>query len=171
MEFRRRGAQRFDLRPQDDRRADPLRRGAGEEKNVERIARQIEYVGTLDTTIPGSRNAFAPLMLWYAFHTVGEAGIRRSVQKCLEMADYALVRFAEIGHRAWRHRNSVTVVFDRPSLPMIHKWQLAVQDGAAHVITMPHVTREQIDRFVADLAEDDSPVAAAELSPKGEVLS
>ena len=140
-------------------------------KNVERIARQIEYVGTLDTTIPGSRNAFAPLMLWYAFHTVGEAGIRRGVERCLEMADYAIARFAGIGRKAWRHPNSVTVVFDRPSLGIVQKWQLAVQHGAAHIITMPHVTRDQIDRFVADLAADESPTTAAELSPEGETIS
>lgn len=140
-------------------------------KNVERIARQIEYVGTLDTTIPGSRNAFAPLMLWYAFHTVGEDGIRSSVKKCLEMADYAISRFAEIGRTAWRHPNSVTVVFNRPSMNIIKKWQLAVQDSAAHIITMPHVTREQIDRFVADLAADESSASIPEFSPEGEILS
>jgi histidine decarboxylase len=132
-------------------------------KNVERIARQIEYVGTLDTTIPGSRNAFAPLMLWYAFHTVGEEGIRRSVEKCLEMADYAISRFERIGRKAWRHPNSVTVVFDRPSMKIIKKWQLAVQDSAAHIITMPHVTCEQIDRFVADMAEDEVATPSAEM--------
>jgi histidine decarboxylase len=140
-------------------------------KNVDRIARQIEYVGTLDTTIPGSRNAFAPLVLWYAFHTLGEEGIRRNVEKCLEMADYAIIRFSQIGRRAWRHPNSVTVVFDRPSMKMIKKWQLAVQDGSAHIITMPHVTREQIDRFVADLAEDESPATSGEYSPEGETIS
>jgi histidine decarboxylase len=139
-------------------------------KNVERIARQIEYVGTLDTTIPGSRNAFAPLMLWYAFHTVGEEGIRQSVKQCLDMADYAVARFGEIGRRAWRHPNSVTVVFDRPSPAIVHKWQLAVQHGVAHIITMPHVTREQLDRFVADLAHDESPAAPTEFSPEGEVV-
>lgn len=132
-------------------------------KNVERIARQIEYVGTLDTTIPGSRNAFAPLMLWYAFHTVGEEGIRRSVKQCLDMADYAIARFAAIGRRAWRHANSVTVVFDRPSPTIVHKWQLAVQHGVAHIITMPHVTCEQLDRFIADLAHDESPATTEEL--------
>ena len=54
-----------------------MRRGAGEEEATSTGSPgSIEYVGTLDTTIPGSRNAFTPLMLWYAFHTVGEEGIR-----------------------------------------------------------------------------------------------
>jgi histidine decarboxylase len=140
-------------------------------KHVDRIARQIEYVGTLDTTIPGSRNAFAPLMLWYAFHTLGEAGLRRVVADCLETADYAISRFAEIGRKAWRHPNSVTVVFDRPSIGVVRKWQLAVQHGDAHIITMPHVRREQIDRFIADLAEDGPPANAAGFSREGEMSS
>jgi len=38
---------------------------------VSRIARSIEYIGTLDTTIAGSRSAFAPLMIWYAFQRHG----------------------------------------------------------------------------------------------------
>jgi histidine decarboxylase len=44
------------------------------------------------------------------------------------------------------------VVFDRPSLEMVHRWQLASQHGIAHLITMPHVTKEQIDRLVDELA-------------------
>jgi histidine decarboxylase len=140
-------------------------------KNVERIARQIEYVGTLDTTLPGSRNAFAPLALWYAFHVLGEEGIRRKVEQCLEMADYAIARFAAIGRNAWRHPNSVTVVFDRPSQKIVQKWQLAVQHGAAHIITMPHVAREQIDRFIADMAEDELLSSSTEFtSEKNRVL-
>jgi len=32
--------------------------------NVDRIARSIEYVGTLDTTVTGSRNGITPIFLW-----------------------------------------------------------------------------------------------------------
>ena len=123
-----------------------------EKANVDRIARRIEYVGTLDTTLTGSRNAITPLFLWYAFRTIGLDGFRRRIQTCFEVADYAIERLNRIGRNAWRHRNSVTVVFDRPPMPFVGKWQLAVQAGVAHLITMPHVTRELIDRLVDDLA-------------------
>ena len=46
---------------------------------VERIARSIEYVGTLDTTLTGSRNGITPLFLWYAIHRDGREGFRRQV--------------------------------------------------------------------------------------------
>ena len=45
---------------------------------VGRIARSIEYVGVLDTTLTGSRNAITPLMLWYAFEQHGLDGFRKS---------------------------------------------------------------------------------------------
>jgi histidine decarboxylase len=120
--------------------------------HVDRIARSIEYVGTLDTTILGSRNAITPLFMWYAFRTVGIEGFRRWIRQCFETADYAVARLNEIGRNAWRHRNSVTVVFDRPSPEMAHRWQLAAEHNIVHLITMPHVTTEQIDRLVDELA-------------------
>lgn len=121
--------------------------------NVDRIARRIEYVGTLDTTLSGSRNAITPLFLWYALRTVGLDGIRQMVSECFDVADYAVKLLCRAGRNAWRHKNSITVVFDRPTSEIISRWQLAVYGETAHLITMPHVTCEQIDRFVADLTQ------------------
>ena len=124
--------------------------------HVDRIARSIEYVGTLDTTIPGSRNAITPLFLWYAFRTIGTAGFAQRVRECLELAEYTVERLTRAGRRAWRHRNSITVVFDRPSQAVISRWQLAIHGNIAHVITMPHVTRVHIDRLAEDIARETS---------------
>jgi histidine decarboxylase len=132
--------------------------------NVERIARRIEYIGTLDTTIAGSRNALTPLLLWYAFRTLGLDGLRERVQRCFEVADYAIDRLQELGFHAWRHRNSVIVVFERPSDEVVHRWQLAVHREVAHLIAMPHVTRDLIDRFIVDLGHEDAQLAT-ESSP------
>jgi len=121
--------------------------------HVDRIARSIEYVGTMDTTILGSRSAIAPLFLWYALRTVGLDGFRQRIEYCFEIAEYAIEKLTQTGHHAWRHPNSVTVVFDRPSDEVISRWQLAVQGEIVHVITMPHVTRQQIDRLVEDIVK------------------
>ena len=117
---------------------------------VERVGRAVEYVGVHDTTLSGSRSAFAPLMLWYALSTLGEEGIRQRVQGMLDMADYAIGRFNERGIPAWRNRNSVTVVFPKPPPGVFAKWQIAPEGQEAHIITMPHVTREMIDELVDD---------------------
>ena len=119
-------------------------------KHVSRIARAIEYVGVLDTTLTGSRNALTPLMLWYAFESSGLEGFGNMVRECLEVADYAVHRFNDNGIPAWRNKNSVTVVLPRPAAEVVRKWQLAPYGDIAHVITMPHVTRETIDAVVDD---------------------
>ncbi len=119
---------------------------------VSRIARSIEYIGTLDTTIAGSRSALAPLMIWYAFQRFGLEGFKAIVARCLAVAEYAERRFNEVGIPAWRNRNSVTVVFPRPSDEIIRKWQIAPFQDIAHIITMPHVTEELVDALVDDVA-------------------
>ena len=117
---------------------------------VSRIARSIEYVGVLDTTLTGSRNALAPLMIWFAFRQHGLDGFREIVAGCLDVAEYAVARFNDSGIPAWRNKNSVTVVFPKPTDEIVRKWQLAPYEGIAHLITMPHVTRETIDAVVDD---------------------
>ncbi len=119
-------------------------------RNVERIARSVEYVGVLDTTIGGSRSAFAPLVLWYGLRRLGRDGMRRVVRQCLDTADHAIEQFARHGLAAWRNPHSITVVTPRPSEPVVHKWQIAPFRDIGHLITMPHVTRDVVDRIVAD---------------------
>ena len=120
--------------------------------HVDRIARSIEYIGALDTTISGSRSAFGPLFLWYRLRTLGREGITAMVRKSLERADYAVGRLREKGIEAWRNENSVTVVFPRPPEEVMKKWIIAPRRSIGHIITMPHVTGEIIDEFVADFA-------------------
>ena len=114
------------------------------------ISRAIEYVGVLDTTLLGSRSAFAPMLLWYALTKHGREGFRDIVARMLDTAEYAVQQFNANGIPAWRARNSVTVVFPRPSAYVLFQWQLAPLEDFAHLITMPHVTREMIDQVVAD---------------------
>lgn len=123
-------------------------------KNVDRIARSIEYVGTLDTTLTGSRNGLTPLFMWYAIKKWGVEHFRSAVQHCLEIADYAIDEFKKMGQPAWRNSCSTTVVFDRPSENLITRWQLAPYKDFAHLIIMPHVTKEWVNRFLEDYKKD-----------------
>ena len=117
---------------------------------VETLGRAVELVGIHDTTLSGSRNGLTPLMLWYAINHHGEDVWRETVRGMLDTAEYAVQRFNEHGINAWRHRNSPTVVFDRPSQEVFDWWQIAPEGEVAHIITMPHVDFETIDRLVAD---------------------
>ncbi len=121
-------------------------------KHVDRISRAVEYVGTFDTTVTGSRNAITPLFMWYAIHCKGINGFKQICQHCLKTADYAIKRFADIGITAWRNPNSITVVFPRQTEDVLAKWQIATQNDIAHIITMPHVKASHIDRLINDIS-------------------
>ena len=122
---------------------------------VNRIARSIEYVGVMDTTLAGSRSALTPLMIWYALERYGMDGFRNAVRESLDVAEYAVNRFADSGVRAWRNKNSVTVVFPKPSDELIRRWQIASYEDIGHIIAMPHVTRDTVDEFVDDYLKDE----------------
>ena len=117
---------------------------------VDRVGRAVEYVGVNDTTLSGSRNGLTPLMLWYALNRYGDDGFRQLVAGMLDTAEYAVQQFNRHGIKAWRNRNSVTVVFPRPPQHVFRKWQIAPEGDEAHIITMPHVTREMVDAVVKD---------------------
>lgn len=127
---------------------------------VDRIACSIEYVGTLDTTVTGSRNALTPLFLWYAMHTRGRAGFEMTIANCLDAADYTINKLKQIGLKAWRNKNSITVVFPRCAEQVLQKWQIALQHDIAHIITMPHVSKKQIDKFIGDLKQHQTQICA-----------
>ena len=120
--------------------------------HVERVGRAVEYVGVHDTTLSGSRNGFAPLMLWYALATLGEEGLSERVAGMMDMAEYAVSQFNKRGIPAWRHRNSATVVFPKPSPEVFIKWQIAPEGRDVRIVAMPHVTRQMIDELVEDCA-------------------
>ena len=119
---------------------------------MDRVARGVEYVGCMDTTIAGSRNAITPLIIWCALQRWGEDGLRRRVAASIAMADYAIARFTALGVPAWRHPNSVTVVFPNPGADVISRWQMAPSGNVAHLITMPHITADVVDRVTTDVA-------------------
>ena len=122
-------------------------------KYVDRVARNIEYVGCLDTTITGSRNGLSPIILWSAIQRWGEAGLRERARYCLHMADYVIEKLREGEIEAWRHDNSITVVFPRPPAQVINRWQLAPSADIAHIITMPQMTCELADGVVEDIIQ------------------
>ena len=117
------------------------------------IGRSIEYVGVIDTTLLGSRNAITPVIIWYSLTKHGRDGFRQMVAEMLDTADYAVRQFNENGIPAWRGKNSPTVVIPRPSPHVLFQWQLAPLGDIAHLITMPHVTRKMVDEVITDCLE------------------
>jgi histidine decarboxylase len=120
----------------------------------ERIGRTIPYIGTLDTTITGSRNGHSPVFLWYALKKMGREGLKERAVKSLELAEYAVHHLQKIGINAWRNHNAITVVFPQPSKELCVKWQLASENSQTHIICMPGVTKDIMDLFINDMADE-----------------
>jgi histidine decarboxylase len=113
------------------------------------VTNNVEYIGTSDATISGSRNGHTPILIQNMLEKKGFEGFKKDVLQCIEVAEYAVGKIPG----AWRNQNSITVVFPRPCDDIIQKWQLATDKGISHIVVMPHVTKEKIDAFVADLLD------------------
>jgi len=121
--------------------------------HVERIGRSVAYIGSVDTTISGSRNGFTPLVLWYAIRSLGLEGMKQRTESALATAAYAEQQLLQAGIGAWRNPQALTVVFPAPSEEVRNKWQLASAGGQSHLICMPHVSRQQVDELIIDIRE------------------
>ena len=119
--------------------------------HVERIGHSVAYIGSVDTTISGSRNGYTPLLMWYAIRALGRDGLQRRIEASLAVAEYAENRMQAAGIAAWRNPQALTVVFPQPPRAVCDKWQLATAGGNSHIICMPHVRREQVDELLADI--------------------
>ena len=121
--------------------------------HVDRIGHSVAYIGSIDTTISGSRNGFTPLILWYAIRSLGLEGMRTRIENSLSIAAYAEEQLKNEGIAAWRNPQALTVVFPEPHAAVREKWQLASANGLSHLICMPHVRREQIDELICDIRQ------------------
>ncbi len=124
--------------------------------NVDRIARAVEYIGSFDTTISGSRNGISPLFLWYAIQTHGISGFKKIIAQCIKIANYAVEKLNNAGIKAWRNKNSITVVFPRTANATLKRWQIAINHNDAHLITMPHVNTKHIDDFLKEVLQENN---------------
>ncbi len=118
-----------------------------EKKFLDLITNNIEYIGCKDCMISGSRSGHSSILLKHIIDKKGYEGFRKDVEKCVELAEYAVENIKG----AWRNHNSITVVIPKPSEEIIYKWQLATEGNISHLVIMPHVTKEKLDLFIKDL--------------------
>lgn len=122
--------------------------------NLDPTASHIQYLCLKDNTITGSRNGVSPLFLWFELNCAKEGKFQALIKGCIERASYAVRKFNAAGVKAWRNKNSIIIIFPRPSAQTIRKWQLAVEGDIAHLITQPHTPHRIIDLVVAQVASD-----------------
>jgi hypothetical protein len=72
----------------------------------------------------------------------------------METARYLRDKLTEAGFTCRVNDLSSTVVLERPlDERIVKRWQLACEEDIAHVVVMPNVTRNKIDRFVGELVD------------------
>ena len=117
-----------------------------------RIGQPVPYIGSMDTTITGSRNGHSPVFLWYAIKKQGKEGLLKRTLESLSLAEYTQRKLQEIGILSWRNENAITVVFPEPTESLCKKWQLASENGQAHIVCMPGISKEMINGFIEDMS-------------------
>lgn len=118
---------------------------------LEKVETNIEYIGSKDTTILGSRNGHSPLFFWYALKTRGYEGLAKEVDLCVKNAQYLFSLLRQLNYPCMLNDFSNTVVFEKPPEYMVKKWQLATQGDWAHIVVMQNIDRCKIDTFVDEL--------------------
>jgi histidine decarboxylase len=118
-------------------------------RHVERVASNIAYLRSNDTTMMGSRNGHAVLAVWSRVIGHGLEGYRADVETCLRRTKLFTTRLAEAGVPVLCNPHSLTAVFPQPSEQIVRTYQLACYRGEAHAIVMPNVTDALLDRFAS----------------------
>lgn len=121
------------------------------QQHVEGIRAHDAAVGTDDDTISGSRDALSPVMLWQELRRLGVNGLTRRVRLCMRIADYAAERLEACGTHPTHLAGTCSVVFDAPPEAVCRRWNLLCEEGKAHLIVMPHVMPEHIDRLCTEI--------------------
>lgn len=123
--------------------------------NTQYIQNESEVTDSTDITISGSRHGLAALVIWYILQEKKDKLVDE-VKQCLEKAQYLKALLQQHSYPCYLNNNSITVVFKKPlSASFIKQYQLAVKDGWAHLVTLPHVSYEQLALFVDELIESE----------------
>lgn len=107
-----------------------------------------------------SRSGIEPLKFWWLMKTVGDEGWTEQAARIFENTRYLKSELKRIGWPYWNNEYSNTVIFRRPSAKVVRKYNLACGEDAAfggklsYVVVMQHVTKDSIDRLIADLRNE-----------------
>lgn len=120
----------------------------------------ISYLNANMRMINCSRSGIEPLKFWWLVKTVGDEGWTGQAARIFENTRYLKSELKRIGWPYWNNEYSNTVIFRRPSAKVVRKYNLACGEDAAfggklsHVVVMQHVTKDSIDRLIADLRDE-----------------
>ena len=118
---------------------------------------EVTYLNGNMRMINCSRDAVQPLKFWWLIHTVGYDKWAEQAEQMMECTAYLKQQLDMIGWPCWVNKYSNTVFFKRPSPEIVSKYNLAqgyderFGGELAHIVVMQHVTKDKIDKFIAEL--------------------
>jgi len=122
--------------------------------HIDRFSKDIEYLGSKDTTLNGSRSGLAACLLHQSINRLSFEGWENTIDKCLELT----LRFKEIllenGISADSNIYSNIVVFPKPNNILIDRWQLSCVGDLAHVVIMPNHDSDSINLISTDIVDN-----------------
>lgn len=116
-----------------------------------------EYVGSLDTTLSGSRDGLSALVLWLVIQRLGPQGLAELAEESLQLAVDFAARMEHAGMGVIRHEHGCILVFQRPDEELARRWQLATRGDFAHIVTVPGVTSEMLETFLHEWIQTKPP--------------
>jgi len=123
------------------------------------------YIGSPDSTLAGTRNAFSALLLWDFFSKNSLEDLRKKADYSMELTQYAFTQLKklekDLGENLWVEHSygSLAVRFKKTNPNLVYKYSLAEEtlfvDGDRrdynHIYLMGHVTKSLIDQLVKDI--------------------
>ncbi|MCX7111808.1 MAG: aminotransferase class V-fold PLP-dependent enzyme [Proteobacteria bacterium] len=116
----------------------------------------VTYLNDAVPTITCSRSALDPLKFWWKLHSTKMEKFQAASKTILSDAEYLFEKLQDAGIKVWKNPYSNTIFFERPSVVILSKYDLASDESPvfgklAHFIVMPHVKRKLINGFVNEM--------------------
>ena len=122
----------------------------------------VTYLNGNMKMINCSRDAVQPLKFWWLIQKVGYDKWSHQANQMLECTAYLKEQLERIGWPCWANAYSNTVFFRRPSPEICSEYTLAqgyderFGGELAHIVVMQHITKQKIDRFIAELQKEQN---------------
>ena len=122
---------------------------------------EVAYLNGSMPMINCSRSAITPLKFWWIIRHTGVEGFTEQATGMLERAAWLKDQLDGLNWPAWLEPMSNTVYFRRPDETIMEKYALAPDNDdrlggeLAHIVVMQHVTEDQLQLFLQDLANSN----------------
>lgn len=113
----------------------------------------VNYIGSSDKTVGGSRNGNLSLMIHDKIKN-GIEPIKEEIAGCIDLCYKLFNKMKKEGLSCeMSYDKGIIISFPQPKDEICQKYQLACYKTMAHVVIMPHVTEALVNRFLKDMLE------------------